>query len=172
MDPEESVQALPVEADDLAPPVGEVLEQVAVGEGGDPSDLDLAELAALEAVEHEAEAERETVLAATRAALEQEREATREAVRRYREVVLAAEPDLPGDLVVGETLGDLDASLVTARRAVAQIRARITDVDGDAGAPRAFPVGAPPRRGRGTSGLSGAAKIAQGLADRRGARHG
>lgn len=93
------------------------------------------------------------------AQLESERAARRAAVARYREAVLASEPELPPELVRGDSLEELDASLDAARRAVAQIRERLM-VESEQ---RGFPAGSPERRGPTTEGLSAAEKIAYGL---------
>lgn len=132
----------------------------------EPSADALAELAAVaEAESDDVEAAR-TELERTRAALEAERAATREAVARYRAAALAAEPEIPAELVQGETLEAVDASLEAARRAVAQIRERLAAQATHEAAAGGFPVGAPSRRGVGGAGLSAGEKIARGLAER------
>jgi len=123
----------------------------------------LDELAAV--TESEADA-----LDEARSALDAERAQTRAALERYRAAVLAAEPELPADLVVGETLEELEASLTAARSAVAEVRARLgTEAASEPGEPareRGFPVGAPPRGAATTSGMSAAEKIRYGLEQR------
>lgn len=154
------------------------------GDGEDGPDAEaLAELAAVEAAERAAEAARAAEYLQLRReadeahrALEDERAATREAVRRYREAVLAAEPDLPAELVGGETLAEVEAALGTARATVARVRDRLArageagaaagTMSGAAGAAAGFPVGAPGRRAPSTAGLDGAGKIARGLRER------
>lgn len=83
------------------------------------------------------------------------------ALQRYRETVLRAAPELPEDLVTGETVADLDASLARARSLVERVR---THVEG--GAAARVPAGAPPRRTGDLSGLSSREKIALGLEKR------
>lgn len=124
-----------------------------------------AELEALAAAEGDMHAALEEALAETKRALDEQREATRAAVARYREALLAAEPDLPPDLVAGDTLEDLDASVRAARQAVAQIRERLAS-EVRAEASRGFPVGTPARGPHSTRGLSSAEKIAAGLSER------
>ena len=102
-----------------------------------------------------------------RGGFEAERAARHAAVARYREAVLAAEPALPSDLVGGESLEEVDASVEAARRAVAQIRERLA-LESEAEAARGFPAGAPGRLGAGTEGLSPGEKIAFGLERRPG----
>ncbi|MYD66161.1 MAG: hypothetical protein F4X26_09340 [Chloroflexi bacterium] len=140
-------------------------------EGNDLPDEALAELAAIEGEEpgdESAAAEASEELARLRADLDAEREARLAAVARYREAVLTAEPSLPPDLVAGESLAEVDASVEAARRAVAQIRERLA-AEADEEASRGFPVGAPGRLEPSVEGMSAAEKIALGLERRAGA---
>ena len=122
---------------------------------------ELEALAAADAEQHDAL--QEALAAATRA-LEAQRAATRAAVARYREALLASDADLPPDLVQGETLEDLDASVAAARTAVALIRERVA---AEARAhPYGFPVGSPAREPRPAHAMSAAEKIAAGLSER------
>lgn len=134
------------------------------GDGDEPTPDALAELAAVTEAETANTSVVEEALEATRRELDVERRAAREAVARYREAALAAEPELPPDLVSGDTLETIDASLAAARRAVAQIRQRIADQPEPA--TRGFPAGAPARGAASTAGLSAAEKIARGLEQR------
>ena len=102
-----------------------------------------------------------------RGGFEAERAARHAAVARYREALLAGEPALPSDLVGGESLEEVDASVEAARRAVAQIRERLA-LESEAEAARGFPAGAPGRLGAGTEALSPGEKIAFGLERRPG----
>lgn len=137
-------------------------------DGADPVDgvpdevrAELEALAAADAEQHDALQE---ALAATTRALEAQREATRAAVARYREALLASDADLPPDLVQGDTLEDLDASVAAARTAVALIRERVS---AEARAhPYGFPVGSPARDSRPAHAMSAAEKIAAGLSER------
>jgi len=95
-------------------------------------------------------------LQAQLAAVQDER---REAVSRYREAALAREPDVPADLVAGETVAELEASLAQARQTVAQVRQHLEQ---QAQALR-VPAGAPAREGPDVSDLSPAEKIRLGL---------
>jgi uncharacterized coiled-coil protein SlyX len=94
-----------------------------------------------------------------RTALEQAGERTRSAAARYREIVLQREPELPGDLVGGETVEEVDAGLERARQTVAQVRQHL---ESQAQAQR-IPPGAPARREPDLSELSAADKIRLGL---------
>ena len=131
------------------------------GDGDEPTPAVLAELQAVTDAEAATASAVEQALEATRRELEAQRRTAREAVARYRDAALAAEPELPPDLVAGETLDEVDASLAAARRAVAQIRQRIAEH-----ATRGFPAGAPARSGGSTEGMSAAEKIARGLEQR------
>ncbi len=61
------------------------------------------------------------------------------AVQRYREVVLEREPQLPADLVTGDSIVEVDAAVERARQTVAQVRQHL---DQQAQALR-VPAGAP-----------------------------
>ena len=124
-----------------------------------------AELEAVAAAEADTHDALEDALIEARRELEAQRAATRAAVARTREALLAADPDLPPDLVAGDTLEDLDASVAAARQAVAQIRERLTS-EARAGTSRGFPVGAPARTPHSTRAMSSAEKIAAGLSER------
>lgn len=139
-------------------------------EGDDLPDEALAELAAIEGEEPDGDAagEDSEELARLRSDLDAEREARRAAVARYREAVLTAEPSLPPELVAGESLAEVEASVEAARRAVAQIRERLA-AEADEEAARGFPVGAPGRLEPSVEGMSAAEKIALGLERRSGA---
>ena len=73
--------------------------------------------------------------------------------------MLEREPELPADIVAGDTVASLDASIATARQTVAQVRQHL---DQQAQALR-IPAGAPVRTGPDTSALSPAERIRLGL---------
>lgn len=131
------------------------------GEMGEDVLDEMSAIAEAEATAQEAEqaAQAERVAALERE-MAAERERTLAAVTRYRQAVLAAEPELPEELVSGASLEEVEQSLTAARRAVATIRERLT-VEGrqDGG----FPVGAPARGAASTAGMSASEKIAFGL---------
>jgi chromosome segregation ATPase len=82
-----------------------------------------------------------------------------EAVMRFREAALAREPELPSDLVGGESVAEVEASLERARQTVAQVRQHL---DQQAQTQR-VPAGAPARSEPDFSELSAAEKIRLGL---------
>ncbi len=83
----------------------------------------------------------------------------REAAERYRELVLQQSPELPAELVAGDTVQQVDASLERARETVSKVRGHL---ESQAQAGR-VPVGAPPRSGPDLSALSPEEKISYGL---------
>jgi hypothetical protein len=105
-------------------------------------------------------------LAEAQREIARQRTLTRQAVTRYREALLASEPDLPPDLVRGETLEEIDSAAESARATVERIRERVTSVQGER--PRGFPVGAPARGSERVerSRLTAHEKIAVGLQER------
>ena len=96
---------------------------------------------------------------ALRGALDAGRAEAREAASRYRDSVLAREPELPADLVAGETVADIDAAIGRARQTVAQVRQHLEQ---QAQAVR-VPSGAPARGSPDASALSATEKIRLGL---------
>lgn len=105
----------------------------------------------------------EQALAATRRELARQRDLASAAVARYREAMLAAEPDLPPEMVRGESIEDVDASIAAARTMVARVRER---VEARRPSERGFPAGAPARESGGRGHLSARQKIAAGLQER------
>lgn len=84
------------------------------------------------------------------------------AIGKYRSLVIASNPDVPGDLVQGEDIDSLNASLDKARGVVDQVRASI-QAQAQASP---VPAGAPPRTGPETGALSSTEKIKYALRDR------
>lgn len=81
------------------------------------------------------------------------------AVARYRAAVAATASGVPEDLLTGETVEEIDASLERARRIVSRVREQI---ESETAAGR-VPAGAPPRALPDMSALSPAEKIVHGL---------
>lgn len=82
-----------------------------------------------------------------------------QAVAKYREAALAAAPELPGDLVTGATVREVEEAVARARRLVEQVRSQM-----EARAQQTrVPAGAPPRSAPDLSALSPQEKIALGL---------
>jgi hypothetical protein len=81
------------------------------------------------------------------------------AVTKYRAAVLAGMPDVPGDLVKGTTIEEIDSSLETARGIIAKVRQQL---EAEAEAKR-VPAGAPQRTPQDLSALTPAEKIAYAL---------
>ena len=82
-----------------------------------------------------------------------------EAVQRYREVLLEREPQLSADLVIGDSIVEVDSAVERARQTVAQVQQHL---DQQAQALR-IPAGAPERGDPDVSDLSSAEKIRLGL---------
>ena len=101
------------------------------------------------------------------AGLRQEAEALqvnlKTAAIKYRDALLAGRPDVPPDLVSGETVEEVDQQLEAALRMVAQLRSHL---ESQAQALR-VPTGAPARRAADLSALSPGEKIAYGLSRQR-----
>lgn len=84
------------------------------------------------------------------------------AVRKYRDSLLALHADLPHELVQGESLAAVDASVAAARQVVSTIRQRLQEQSAAA----RVPAGAPIRGGPDLSDLSPQQKILLGLRQR------
>ncbi|MEX2159547.1 MAG: hypothetical protein WEB04_09120 [Dehalococcoidia bacterium] len=89
-------------------------------------------------------------------------ERVRGAALRYRELVLRQSPELPEELVAGESIEEIEEALTRARETVAKVRGHI---ESEAQAGR-VPVGAPARSGPDLSTLSADEKIRLGLEQR------
>jgi len=81
------------------------------------------------------------------------------AVTKYRAAVLASESGIPQDLVKGESLDEIDASLELARGIISKVRQQL-EVEAES---NKVPAGAPPRMPQDLSALSPAEKIAYAL---------
>jgi chromosome segregation ATPase len=119
----------------------------------------MAELRAELSAAREAAQAHEGALSAAneRAAALEER--VRGAALRYRELVLRQSPELPEELVAGESIEEIEEALTRARETVAKVRGHI---ESEAQAGR-VPVGAPARSGPDLSTLSADEKIRLGL---------
>jgi len=126
----------------------------------------------LEAVEGELAAERQRLvevngeLAGCQAELAARQEETQElqarlqvAAGKYREVLLAATPELPEEMVAGDSMEDVEASAERARQTVRQVRERL-ESQSQVGR---VPAGSPPRGAPDFSALSPIEKIRFGL---------
>jgi vacuolar-type H+-ATPase subunit I/STV1 len=109
-------------------------------------------IAELEAALSEAKSESEAALAET-ARLKDAEAAT---VGKYREALVAAHPDIPQDLIQGESVSQLFASVEKGRATVEAVR---KSLEAEASATR-VPAGAPTRGGISLEGMSPRDKIA------------
>lgn len=105
----------------------------------------------------------EQALEAAQRELARQRDLACAAVARYRQAVLAAEPDLPPEMVSGENIEDVDASIAAARTMVAHVREQ---VEARRPSERGFPAGAPARDTSARGHLTARQKIAAGLQER------
>jgi len=113
---------------------------------------------ALSTTQEQAAAHQERV-AVLEGELSTAREQVREASARYREALLSASPEVPADMVLGESVEEVEASLTAARQTVAQVRQHL---ESQAQAGR-VPAGAPPRQAPDLSALTPEEKIRMGL---------
>ena len=81
------------------------------------------------------------------------------AVAKYRAALLAAAPEIPAELVKGESINEIDASLEQARGIVSKVRQQL-EAEAET---NKVPAGAPERTPQDLSALSPAEKIAYAL---------
>ena len=112
-------------------------------------------IAALEAELSEAKQGSEAVTAE----LAQVKEAHSQAISKYLDAVRLANPTIPQDIIAGDTIEDIDASLARATTIAESVKASL-----EAQAKEAkVPAGAPPRTEISLEGLSPREKIAAGI---------
>lgn len=104
----------------------------------------------------------EADVASIRSLLDDAGQRERDAAARYRELVVRSEPSLPPDLIAGDTVDAIDASLAAAREVAARVRSHI---EAQAHASR-VPAGAPQRTGPDLAAMTPDEKINYGLAQR------
>jgi len=107
-------------------------------------------------------AARDEELAALREQVEALQASLKAAASKYRDALLASKPEVPPDLVSGETVEEVDQQLEVGLRMIAQLRSHL---ESQAQAMR-VPTGAPARRAPDLSALSPAEKIVHGLSQR------
>jgi chromosome segregation ATPase len=93
------------------------------------------------------------------AELTQVKDAHTRAVSKYLDVVKLANPTLPGDVITGSTIEEIDASLAKATTIAGAVKASLEDEAKKA----KVPAGAPPRTEISVEGLSPREKIAAGI---------
>jgi hypothetical protein len=124
------------------------------------------ELARLRAALEEAQvaiADRETALAGRDREVDSLRQRLADSAARYRRALIAADPDVPEDLVAHSDLPDeIEASLEAARATVAKIKDKLAQEQRGEG----VPLGAPIRAAVDLSSLTPKEKIAYGLHQR------
>ena len=102
---------------------------------------------------------REVELAGAREQTEALQAQVRSSAERYREAALQQSPEVPAELVTGETVEEVDQAIQRARETVSKVRGHL---ESQAQAGR-VPVGAPPRSGPDFSAMSAEEKIRFGL---------
>jgi hypothetical protein len=119
-----------------------------------------AQLAALQTSLSEAK----TASAAAAAELTLAKQAQTKAVSKYLDAVKLANPAIPGDVITGSTIDEIDASLAKATTIAGAVKANI-EAQAKEGK---VPAGAPPRGEISTEGLSPREKIAAGVKQKEG----
>ena len=96
--------------------------------------------------------------------------AVADAAARYQALIVQTNPEIPAELIVGNTIAELEASLARGKSIVQKVK---TNLDAQAQAAESLvdsvnpiPAGAPPRQGIDLSSLSPQEKIIEGLKQR------
>lgn len=89
-------------------------------------------------------------------------EESRRVAERFRSVLLQTAPEVPPEMVQGDTVEELDRSLTAARQIVARVREQVQTQTA-----ARVPAGSPVRSGVRVESLSAAEKIRLGVAERR-----
>lgn len=147
MDPEETTQDVPAHHPPEAAPAEEHADDDAP-----PSD---ERVRALEQQVDQASAEADAGVEETSALRAQ----LSDVLDRYRALLLARDPDVPEELVRGDTAAEIESSYERAAALVDRLRRRAAEQS----AQDRVPAGAPARRGPDTSALSPQQKIMLGL---------
>jgi uncharacterized coiled-coil protein SlyX len=102
-------------------------------------------------------------LAELEAKLTEVKEGQAQAIASYRELVVSSNPDLPEELISGESVEEIDKSLAGARVLIDRVRQRLeTEIAG-----ARIPAGAPLRTPADLSALSPQEKIQYAMGERR-----
>ena len=134
--------------------------QVAEAEAREQTHVaEVAELRRQVAAREESMAAQTVELEDLRSAASESESRAREAVQRLRQSVLEREPELPQELIVGDTVTDLDAAVARARQTVAQVRQHLEQQ----AQTQRVPAGAPVRGGPDVSAMTAGEKIRAGL---------
>ena len=149
-DQPESTHEGPLPSEDAAPQEG--TEEDSNQAGGGEAEMRVQELEAEVNQLRAALEEREQDLAGLR-------EQISSATSRYRAAILAGAPEVPEELVQGQTVDELDTSLASARGIVERIAQQLESQ----GLSGRVPTGAPPRRAPDLGALSSQEKILFGL---------
>jgi hypothetical protein len=149
--------------EDQDPEIAELRVQLTEAEGRAQTAVgEAARLTAELAAATDAASAFETDIASLRGLLDDAAQREREAASRYRDLVVRSDPSLPPDLITGDTVDAVEASLAAAREIAGRVRSHI---EAQAQAVR-VPAGAPQRAGPDLSAMTPDEKIKYGLTQR------
>lgn len=101
-------------------------------------------------------------IASMRSMLDEADKRARDGAARYRDLAVRSEPALPPDMITGDTIEAVDASLTAARELAGRVRSHIEEQTQAA----RIPAGSPNRRTPDVSAMTPEQKIRYGLAQR------
>jgi len=89
-----------------------------------------------------------------------------DAAARYQALIVLTNPEIPAQLIVGNTIAELEASLTIGKAIVQKVKESLEAQALAAESASPIPAGAPPRQGIDLSSLSPQEKIMEGLRQR------
>jgi hypothetical protein len=89
-----------------------------------------------------------------------------DAAARYQALIVLTNPEIPAQLIVGNTIAELEASLTIGKAIVQKVKQSLEAQALAAESASPIPAGAPPRQGIDLSSLSPQEKIMEGLRQR------
>ena len=92
--------------------------------------------------------------------------AVADAAARYQALIVQTNPEIPAELIVGNTIAELEASLARGKSIVQKVKASLDAQTLAVDSVNPIPAGAPPRQGIDLSSLSPQEKIIEGLKQR------
>jgi len=89
-----------------------------------------------------------------------------DAAAKYQALIVQTNPEIPAELIKGNTVAELEASLASGKAIVQKVKANLDAQTQAADSVSPIPAGAPPRQGVDLSSLSAHEKIIEGIKQR------
>lgn len=150
---EEEIKALQTEVEQLRQMKQELAEGISAREGR------IVELEQTVAAGKTETDDLQQKVAALESGLSSTREELFKAVTGYRTLVLSTNPEIPAEMIAGETLEAIELAVAGARTLIGKVKERLERAKDHV----KVPAGAPPRTGPDLSGLPAREKIIRGI---------